>query len=119
MVKHFVSLCSIIKDETNLEEFILYHWIIGFEHFYIYDNDSSFPIKNRLHQYLFKQICTIIDFSGLNQQMNAYNHCLKHYGSDNKWIANIDGDEYIFPKKHWSIRDFLDEHDEAQAIGIN
>lgn len=119
MVKHFASLCTIIRDETNLEEFILYHWMIGFEHFYIYDNESSYPIKNRLQQYLFKKICTIIDFPGHSQQMNAFKHCFNNFGNDNVWIANIDGDEYIYPKKHWSIRDFLAENDHAHAIGIN
>ena len=52
-MKYFLSLCSIIKDENNLIEFILYHWLIGFEHFFIYDNDSNPSIKNILNHYIY------------------------------------------------------------------
>ena len=37
-MKYFLSVCCIIKNERYLEEFIIYHHIIGVEHFYIYDN---------------------------------------------------------------------------------
>lgn len=119
MSKYFLSLCSIIKDEPHLEEFIIYYWILGVEHFYIYDNESAYPIKDRLCQYLFTQICTIIPFPGYSQQLNAFNHCLQTYGHETLWMANIDGDEFICPKKHWSLRDFLNDYPDAHAIGIN
>ncbi len=119
MSKYFLSLCAIIKDERNLEEFIIYNWILGIEHFYIYDNDSSHPIKDRLYNYLFTKICTIIDFPGSNQQINAYNHCLHNFGHETRWMANIDADEFICPRHHWSLRDFLDNYPDAHAIGIN
>ena len=118
-MKYFLSLCSIIKDENNLIEFILYHWLIGFEHFFIYDNDSNPSIKNILNHYIFKKICTIINFPGKAQQMGAYNHCIKNYGNKTEWLCIIDGDEYILPKKHMSLRDFLSEYYNYHAIGIN
>ena len=65
----------IIKDEDKLEELILFHWIQGVEHFYIYDNDSKESIFNRLNKFhIFKKICTIIYFPGKPQQVNSYNH---------------------------------------------
>ena len=118
-MKYFLSICTIIKDEPNLEEFIIYHWLHGVEHFYIYDNESTIPIKNRLKLYIFKKICTIIDFPGKPQQVNSYNHCLKNYGHETDWLYFTDGDECILPKKHWSLRDFLIENNNAHAIGIN
>jgi len=118
-MKYFLSLCAIIKDENNLIEFILYHWLIGVEHFYIYDNDSNPSIKNILDNYIFKKICTIIEFPGKAQQINAYNHCIKNFGDKTKWLCIIDGDEYILPKKHMSLKEFLLEYDNYHAIGIN
>jgi hypothetical protein len=118
-MKYFLSLCAIIKDENNLIEFIIYHWLIGVEYFYIYDNDSKIPIKNILDNYIFKKICTIIDYPGRGVQMNAYNHCIKNYGNKTKWLCILDGDEYILPKKHDSLRDFLNEYKNYHAIGIN
>jgi hypothetical protein len=91
--------------------------LIGVEHFYIYDNESSVPIKERLNN--FKDICTIIDYPGKIKQLSAYNDCLKKYGKDSKWMIFIDGDEYILPKKHNNLKDFLQEYDDYYAVGIN
>ena len=116
----YLSLCCIIKNEKYLEEFIIYHHSIGVEHFFIYDNHSEIPLKNRLDNFYFKRICTIIDFPGNAQQMNAYNHCIKHFGKTTKWLIIIDGDEYIFPKHPYiRISDFLKNYESYQAVGIN
>jgi hypothetical protein len=119
MSKYFLSMCVIIKDEAYLEEFIMYNYLLGFEHFYIYDNDSFNPIPNRLTHYLFKKLCTVIRISGSKQQLNAYNHCRKVFGRETRWLANFDGDEYIFPKNVFSMKDFLKNYEEFDAIGIN
>ena len=119
-MKYFLSVCCIIKNERYLEEFIIYHHIIGIEHFYIYDNGSDQPIRERLKNFYFERLCTIIDFPGKNQQFPAYQNCIKNFGNETKWMAVIDGDEYILPKKNfWSIRDILSNFENAQAIGIN
>lgn len=118
-MKYFLTVCMIIKDERNLEELITYYWMHGVEHFYIYDNESEVPIKERLFQYIFKKICTIIYFPGKPQQVNSYNHCLENYGKDTKWLYFIDGDEYILPKKHKYLKDFLSDYEDYHAIGIN
>ena len=118
-MKYFLSVCAIIKNENNLEEFLTYYWLQGVEHFYIYDNDSTIFIKNRLNQYLLKKICTIIDIHGSGKQMDAYNHCLKNYGKYTEWLFIIDGDEYVVPKKHQNLKHFLNDYNNAHAIGIN
>jgi hypothetical protein len=120
-MQYFLSLCCIIKDERYLEEFIMYYKLLGVEHFYIYDNDSTHKISERLNHYYFKRICTIIDFPGKIQQLNAYNNFIKYHGHETKWLIIVDGDEYILPKKdnHKSIKDFLRDYKDYHAIGIN
>jgi hypothetical protein len=119
-MKYNLALCVIIKDERNLEEFILYYWSTQrVEHFYIYDNESTIPIKEILNLYLFSKICTIIDYPGKYKQMDAYNDCLKNYGNEIEWLLIVDGDEYICPYIHSSLKDFLDNYKDAHAIGIN
>jgi len=117
--KHYVSVCCIIKNELYLEEFIIYNNILGVEHFYIYDNESDIPIKDRLKDDYFKEICTVIYFPGKVKQLIAYNDCLEKYGQYNEWLIFIDGDEFILPKKHDNIQDFLKDYEDAHAIGIN
>ena len=118
-MKYYLSVCCIIKDEQNLEEFIMYHHIQGVEHFYIYDNESKIPISTRLNYFYFKKLCTIIHFPGITKQMPAYDHCMKNYKNETKWLMVIDGDEYVLPKKHKNLRDFLKDYEDYQAIGIN
>ena len=119
-MKYFLSLCCIIKDEKYLEEFIIYHHIVGVEHFYIYDNESSFSIKKRLDKPFFKKLCTIIDYPGKVKQIEAYRDCIIKTRKITDWLMIIDGDEYVVPKQNfWSIRDILTIHKEAHAIGIN
>lgn len=119
MSKYYLSLCCIIKDERYLEEFIVYYNVLGVEHFYIYDNESSNPISERLNKPYFNNLCTILKINGRLQQFNSYNDCIINFGKETEWLIVVDGDEYIFPKNHWSIRDFLNEYNDAQAIGIN
>lgn len=118
-MKYFLSLCCIIKDENNLEEFILYYRILGVEHFFIYDNDSKIPISERLNKNPFKNFCTIVRYPGKAKQMDAYRDCLKKTKELTKWLIIIDGDEFILPKEDFSLRDFLKKYDNYQAIGIN
>ena len=118
-MKYFLSLCCIIKNERYLEEFIMYYRILGVEHFYIYDNESTEPIENRLNKSYFKKMCTVIKIQGKIQQLNAYNDCIKKTNGITKWLIIVDGDEFILPKKHNSIRDFLKEYSNYHAIGIN
>ena len=121
MNKYFLSLCCIIKNERYLEEFIIYYILQGIEHLYIYDNDSSNPLRERLNNFYFNKYVTVIDFPGKYKQVSAYNHCLQTFGKLTKWLIVVDGDEYILPIKneYKSIRDFLNYYDDAQAIGIN
>lgn len=119
-MKHYLAVCCIIKDEDDIEEFIIYNVILGATQIYIYDNESQIPIKDRLlHNYFFKKYCTVINFPGKCQQLKAYNHCIKKYGKDIHWLAVLDGDEYIVPKTSFKLTDLLKEHDDKDAIAIN
>ena len=48
--KYFLSMVTVIRDENDyIEEWIRYHIEeLGFEHFYLYDNESSIPAKRYL-----------------------------------------------------------------------
>jgi hypothetical protein len=118
-MKYNLSLCCIIKNERYLEEFINYYIVLGVEHFYIYDNESAIPISGRLNNFYYNKICTIINFPGKGLQLDAYQHCLDNYGNGTKWLIVCDGDEYILPKNHYKLIDFLNEYDDAHAIAIN
>ena len=114
-----VALVCIIKDEQYLEEFIIYHHLIGVRHFFIYDNGSKIPIKKRLKHPFFLKHCTIINFPGKDKQTDAYNHCKNNVKNFVDWLIVIDGDEYIHLKKHKNIIDFVNDYNNYHAVCIN
>lgn len=102
-----VSVCLLIKDENRyVDEWIRHHVGIGIEHFYIYDNGSIVPIAQTVLEKFPPQWFTFVDWSGRyeSMQVEAYNHCLQHYGAESQWIAFIDTDEFL----QWQGPDALD-----------
>lgn len=99
-----LAVCAIFKNEEPwLKEWIDYHRVLGVEHFYLYNNNSTDRFAALLEPYINKGIVEIIDwnFSGgafEPIQTAAYNDCLqmRAYGQA-KWVAIIDIDEFIVP----------------------
>ena len=117
---YHLSLVTIIKDEPNLEQFLMYYRLLGVEHFYIYDNESSPSIADRLDRYpYFQRFCTIIQIKGRGMQLSAYNHFQQTFADQTYWAIMVDGDEYIVPKTTFTLPEFLIQYDDYHAIGIN
>lgn len=107
-----VALVCIAKDEDYyMEEWIDYNLKLGFDSIYVYQNDWICKLER---PNLIK-----IDFPGLVQQMNSYNHFLDNFKKDYDWAAFIDCDEYIFLKKHKNIKDLLEEYDNPYGLALN
>ncbi|MFT2007608.1 glycosyltransferase family 92 protein [Pontibacter sp. 13R65] len=118
-MKNYLSLVIIVKDEdAYLKEFIEYYKILGVNHFYFYDNDSTIPVSKSLAGYN-KSLITINRISGKARQMDAYKHYLSTYGKDSRWAGFIDLDEFIVPKTAYTLPDFLKAYEYADAVGIN
>ena len=108
MNKHFsLSICAIFKDEAPyLREWIEFHRIVGVQHFYLYNNDSSDDYKDQLSCYD-EDVVTLIDFPGQLKQVEAYNHLLINFGNETDWVAMIDIDEFIVPKDGLTIQECI------------
>lgn len=118
--KYYLSICAIVKDEgPYLKEWIEFHKLVGVEHFYIYDNNSTDNTKQILQPYITQGLVTNIYWQMHPGQTQAYNHCLKNYGKDSKWIAFIDLDEFLFGTKKDNLKDILNEYENYSGIGIN
>jgi len=119
--KYYLSICCIVKDENDyLNEWLNYHLKIGVQHFFIYDNGSKIPVRDTVEQLNLIDKTTIIDFPGLSKQHDAYRHCLRKFGSLSQWIAFIDIDEFIVPKKKPnSLSAFLKNFEPYGGLGIN
>lgn len=107
-----VALVCIAKNEDNyIKEWVEYHTKLGFDHICIYQNDwrCSVQLDNT----------TIMDFDGPNRQTEAYNNFLRYWHNDYDWVAFLDVDEFLVLKKHSNVKDFIQDYQQHDVIGIN
>ncbi len=102
-MENYVSICAIFKNEAAyLEEWIAFNLSQGVSHFYMYNNHSSDGYRDILDPYIARNIVTLIDwpldYERFAQPL-AYEHCIKTFGANNRWIAFVDIDEYLFGLK--------------------
>ena len=94
--KYEVSLCLIFKDEAPyLKEWLEYHLLIGVEHFYLYNNNSSDNYLDVLQPYINEGTVTLKKWEKNYAQVEAYQHCYDNYKNESHWIGFIDTDEFL------------------------
>lgn len=107
-LKYKASICAIFKDESPyLKEWIEFHLLVGFDHFYLFNNNSSDNYRETLKPYIESGVVTLIDWKKEPGQMDAYAYCAKQYKNETKWIAFIDLDEFVVPIRDDNIKTFL------------
>jgi Glycosyltransferase family 92 len=107
-----VALVCVAKNEdTYIQEWINYNKKLGFDDIVIYQNDWRCSIEG---PNLIK-----VEFDGINQQMNSYNHFVENNYGLYDWVAFFDVDEFLVLKKHNNIKDFISDYSEFDRIGIN
>lgn len=117
--KYYSSICAIFKDEAeNLIEWIEFQKIIGFEHLYLYNNNSSDDYRKILEKYIKDGYVTLIDWPKKYDQMGAYRHCYENYRHETKWLALFDLDEFICPYYKDNINTWLQPYESFPAISF-
>lgn len=74
---------------------VLYHYLIGFQHFFIYDNDSKDKTRVVLRPLIRRGLVTILPWPGGARQGEQLNHCFVDGRHLTTWMANVDVDEYV------------------------
>ncbi len=120
--RHFLSMVTVVRDENDyLEEWIRYHIEeLGFDHFYLYDNESEKSVQEYLEGVGFRHLdkVTVVPWatSG-NTQQDSHKHFLKEYSSETKWFLAADPDEYVVLKNDSKpLKRFLEENSAHSAI---
>jgi hypothetical protein len=118
--KHYLAVAAIAKNEGRyFDEWIKWHKKLGVEKFYIIDNDSADNTEKILQPYVKSGLVEYKKMSGPRMQIPAYDYILRHHRRDARWIAFIDLDEFIVPKKHRNIQEYLKQFENASAVEIN
>lgn len=104
--RYYLSAISFVRDEAHyLDEWINFHLMVGCDHLYFYDNDSSDETREILKTYARKGVVTYRHWKG--QQKQAYYHAINKYGNDSRWMMFVDIDEFVFPGKEDSLKTVL------------
>lgn len=115
--KYYLSIGAMFRDEGRfLEEWVEYHLMVGVEHFYLYNNNSTDNWKEVLQPYIDRNIVEVIPWPSsspndfIPRQLHAYHDCLTKSRNTTTWLALIDLDEFIFPHKERSITETLKKY---------
>jgi len=115
--KYYASLCTIFKNEAPyLKEWVDYHLIVGFDHFYVYNNFSDDNYKEVLAPYIEKNLLTLIEWPIKAGQTQAYNDCVEKFSTESDWIAFQDADEFAVPVKYNNIKDWLKKFEKFPCV---
>ena len=121
---HDLAVVTIIKNEGRyLKEWLDYHLLAGVDHFYLYDNDSPDNQAEVAEPYVKAGLVDYIPFPGQAMQYIACNDALKKFKFHCRYMAFIDGDEFIFPKTNRTVTEVIDEilsqDDKAAGLAIH
>jgi hypothetical protein len=124
---------AVNDGQRRLLEWITYNKLIGFDHFYVYDNSGAFSSSSSLKPIadLFPGEVTLINWPSQicnnhpnnvdspgdrSSQYAAESSCRLRFGPHVNWIGQFDIDEYLIPMgNHSTVLSLLDKLDEEDT----
>lgn len=124
-----LAIVLIVKNEArHIGEWADFHARAGARRFIVYDNgctDATLPI---LRETLPAESCTILPwrqvFSDarmgreIHNQVLAYAHAASNFGGDHRWMAFIDVDEFLIPKRTGSLPEALAHLEHCRNLSL-
>lgn len=99
-----VGMAIIVKNEgPYLIEWLAHHSLMGFDHFYVVNNDSSdntWPLLQALSQTLPITCFSYATTPGIGPQLPVYEEIVRRHGHEVEWMAFMDADEFLWPSHH-------------------
>lgn len=116
------AICLYARDEArHISEWIAYHQHIGFDHVYIYDNNSNDGTARiaRLHDGDVPVTVIPWNFVDSQAQYRAYDHCSAVCQGRHDWLACFDADEFLVLQPGHTLRSLLAGRDGCDAIAVH
>lgn len=110
--KYMFAVCAIARNEAHLKEFLVRNYMVGVEHFYIYDNnhvelEQDLDITPTLEPFVTAGLVTKLKWPpqgakeedlkafGPVQKAKFMQHCLATFTNDTEWMIRLDTDEHV------------------------
>lgn len=112
--KYNLAGCTSIQGDAiyRAPEWIVYHLLQGWQHFYIYINESPNAAKIVLARLILEGFVDVIDYQwpqhdGFMHQQSAENSCILRYRGVARWVSMTDVDEYVQPLQNNTMSSIL------------
>lgn len=110
-----IALVCIAKNEDNyIDQWIDYHFKLGVSKVFIYQNNWRYNGK-----YINNSSVELIEYDGVNKQLDAYNSFIQNYYNQFDWAGFLDVDEFVVLKQQNNLADFLANYSEYNSLGLN
>ena len=116
----YLALACMARDEgPYLREWLEYHFLIGVQRIYVYDNGSADDTPDVLAPYIADGRVIYTAAPGQLMMFPCYADALYHGREEARWLGFIDVDEFVVPHECDDLRDFLRDYEAYPAVGIN
>ncbi len=115
--RYYLSACLFFKNAAPyLAEWLEFHRLVGVEHFYLYNHGSSDNFAEVLDPYVTSGLVTLNAWSPELRQSECYEHCIREYGHESRWLMVIDDDEFFFTSKDTSVAEALCDYEKFAGV---
>ena len=115
--KYRISLCGMFKNEgLFLKEWVEYYIMIGVDHLYMYNNNSDDNYLEILQPYIDEGFVTLVDWTENHAQIEGYKNCFDRFRNETQWLAFIDLDEFIVPRKDNDINEWIKRYERYPSV---
>src|SRR6266849_2214605 len=119
-VRYELTACLKFKNVARfLPEWIEFHQIVGFEHFYLYNNNSTDDYLGALAPYREEGSVTLYEWPEIPAFPKSDEHCVARHRHEARWIAFLDDDEFLFPIKGADVRKVLKRYEAYPAVAVH
>jgi hypothetical protein len=119
-IRYELTACLKFKNEAPfLPEWIEFHQIVGFEHFYLYNNNSTDNYREALAPYCEEGSVTLYEWPDVPAFPKSDEHCVAHHRHEARWIAFLDADEFLFPVNGTDVRKILRGYEAYPALAVH
>jgi hypothetical protein len=119
-IRYELTACLKFKNAARfLPEWIEFHQIVGFEHFYLYNNNSTDDYLGALAPYRDAESVTLYEWPDVPAFPKCEEHCVAHHRHEARWIAFLDDDEFLFPTKGTDVRKILRRYESYPAVAVH
>lgn len=113
---HYLSSCSIVKNEDNyIDDFVAIHKHLGVEFFLFFDRSTN-PLSERFKG---RDDIHVIHYPEPNRHAHAWRDGVQWFKGKSRWVQFIDIDQVTVPMKTNDIKVMLQNYEQNASLGLN